>query len=74
MNAPKLNRSVTVLLAATLLFLAGCGFGGRHTPQDCMERAMFFESNRSSRVSPRATFRTRSAVSSGSGGSSRRAS
>jgi spore germination cell wall hydrolase CwlJ-like protein len=30
-----------------LAILASCG--PRHTPQDCMERAMYFESNRSSR-------------------------
>ncbi|MER5172480.1 cell wall hydrolase [Thioclava sp. GXIMD2076] len=30
-------------------FLAGCGIGPRATPQECMERAMYFESNRSSR-------------------------
>lgn len=31
------------------LGLSGCGLFQRHTPQDCMERAMYFESNRSSR-------------------------
>lgn len=34
---------------ALLLALAGCGIFQRHTPLDCMERAMYFESNRSSR-------------------------
>lgn len=32
-----------------LLMLVGCGGFQRHSPQDCMERAMYFESNRSSR-------------------------
>nr|WP_236951456.1 cell wall hydrolase [Ketogulonicigenium robustum] len=31
------------------LTLAGCGGFGGHSAQDCMERAMYFESNRSSR-------------------------
>lgn len=35
----------TLVLAAALGALASCG----HTPLDCMERAMYFESNRSSR-------------------------
>lgn len=35
------------LSLAALLTLAACG--GRHTELDCMERAMYFESNRSSR-------------------------
>lgn len=35
------------LAGLTLALLAGCG--PRHTPLDCMERAMYFESNRSSR-------------------------
>lgn len=35
------------MLALTVL--AGCSFGRRHSEQDCMERAMYFESNRSSR-------------------------
>ncbi|WP_330647278.1 cell wall hydrolase [Thioclava sp. FTW29] len=30
-------------------FLSGCGLGHRATPEECMERAMYFESNRSSR-------------------------
>ncbi|MDO5620255.1 MAG: cell wall hydrolase [Paracoccus sp. (in: a-proteobacteria)] len=34
------------LIGATL---AGCGIGPRHSAQECMERAMFFESHRSSR-------------------------
>ncbi|TBN50555.1 cell wall hydrolase [Paracoccus sediminis] len=34
---------------AALLVLAGCGLGGRMSAQECMERAMYFESNRSSR-------------------------
>lgn len=40
-------------LIATMLFrgltLSGCGVGRRLSDQDCMERAMYFESNRSSR-------------------------
>ena len=37
------------LLAATVAALSGCGVFRRHTELDCMERAMYFESNRSSR-------------------------
>lgn len=45
-----ISRSRAALsLAAAVLVLAGCGFGGRMSAQDCMERAMYFESNRSSR-------------------------
>lgn len=36
------------LPAALLLILTGCGIRG-HSEQECMERAMYFESNRSSR-------------------------
>jgi spore germination cell wall hydrolase CwlJ-like protein len=36
-------------LIATLLGLAGCSAPKRHSELDCMERAMFFESRRSSR-------------------------
>ena len=34
---------------ALLVALSGCAGLNRHSPQDCMERAMYFESNRSSR-------------------------
>ena len=40
---------VIAALGLVLATLAGCGFSGRHSEQECMERAMFFESNRSSR-------------------------
>lgn len=43
------GRRLTVCLLLGTAVLAGCGFGRRHSPQDCMERAMYFESNRSSR-------------------------
>lgn len=39
---------VCLPLVAALLVLAGCGLG-RMSEQECMERAMYFESNRSSR-------------------------
>ncbi|WP_246185025.1 cell wall hydrolase [Paracoccus aestuariivivens] len=32
-----------------VVVLAGCSFGNRHSPLECMERAMYFESNQSSR-------------------------
>lgn len=38
-----------VLYIGTLGLLTGCGLFQRHSPTDCMERAMYFESNRSSR-------------------------
>ncbi|KGJ05163.1 Cell Wall Hydrolase [Paracoccus halophilus] len=44
---PKLR--IAVALASVLLVLAGCGLAQRRSAQDCMERAMYFESNRSSR-------------------------
>ena len=46
-----LNRRMRLAasMAAGLLALAGCSFGPRHSAQDCMARAMYFESNRSSR-------------------------
>ena len=37
------------LPVAALALLAGCGIFHRHTELECMERAMYFESNRSSR-------------------------
>lgn len=40
------KRRIAAALASVLLVLAGCQ---RHTEKDCMERAMYFESNRSSR-------------------------
>lgn len=40
---------LAVPLTLSLAMLAGCSPGGRHSEQDCMERAMFFESHRSSR-------------------------
>lgn len=44
----KLNAKLrAAAMAGGLALLAGCGL--RHSEQDCMERAMYFESNRSSR-------------------------
>ena len=43
---PKLRIAI---LAASALLLAGCSLGRRHSELECMERAMYFESNRSSR-------------------------
>ncbi|CAM3270754.1 Cell Wall Hydrolase [Paracoccus aminovorans] len=43
---PKLRIAA---LSALVLLVAGCGLGRRHSPLECMERAMYFESNRSSR-------------------------
>ncbi len=40
---------LAVPLALSLLLLAGCSLGRRHSEQECLERAMFFESQRSSR-------------------------
>ena len=40
---------ITLPLVAALLILSGCGLSRRHSELECMERAMFFESNRSSR-------------------------
>lgn len=48
MTFPHLPRIAAMLSATALLVLAGCG-GGRHSELECMERAMYFESNRSSR-------------------------
>ena len=48
MTFPHLPRIAAMLSATALLLLAGCG-GGRHSELECMERAMYFESNRSSR-------------------------
>ena len=38
-----------VLMAAAMAALSGCGMFKRHSELECMERAMYFESNRSSR-------------------------
>jgi len=38
-----------VLVAAAMAALSGCGMFKRHSELECMERAMYFESNRSSR-------------------------
>lgn len=49
MTASRLRLPLAALGATALLALSGCGFGGRHSELECMERAMYFESNRSSR-------------------------
>ena len=48
MAVPVQTLRGPVLMALVALTLAGC-VGRRHSPQECMERAMYFESNRSSR-------------------------
>lgn len=42
-------RTALRLTGAGLIVMLLAQCGPRHTPQDCMERAMYFESNRSSR-------------------------
>lgn len=49
MTSPFSTWQITLSLLAALLILSGCGFGRGHSELECMERAMFFESNRSSR-------------------------
>ena len=48
MRFPNSGRWPAAALCA-LMALSGCSGLHRHSPQDCMERAMYFESNRSSR-------------------------
>ncbi len=46
---PKMTRIRTTMLAlAGALALSGCGIGGK-SDEECLARAMYFESNRSSR-------------------------
>lgn len=48
----KIQRSVrklTLTSIAGMLVLGACAMPHRHSPAECMERAMFFEANRSSR-------------------------
>ncbi|MTH66196.1 cell wall hydrolase [Paracoccus shanxieyensis] len=47
MKIPKTRLALCLALAASTL--TGCGVGSRHSELECMERAMYFESNRSSR-------------------------
>lgn len=49
MTSLKLRLPVMAGLGLLVTLLSGCGFSGRHSELDCMERAMFFESHRSSR-------------------------
>lgn len=49
MPLPLSGLRPAMLASLALLMLAGCGFGRRHSELECMERAMYFESNRSSR-------------------------
>lgn len=42
-------RWSAIASVAGIALLAGCSIGGRHSELECMERAMYFESNRSSR-------------------------
>jgi spore germination cell wall hydrolase CwlJ-like protein len=44
-----MNRLFPRLPGASLVLAILASCGPRHSPQDCMERAMYFESNRSSR-------------------------
>ncbi|MDK8871672.1 cell wall hydrolase [Paracoccus sp. SSJ] len=47
LNTRPWGTGLSLLLV--LLVVAGCGIGRRHSELECMERAMFFESHRSSR-------------------------
>ena len=47
MSSPGFQTMASLGLVTALL--AGCGFSGRHSELECMERAIFFESHRSSR-------------------------
>lgn len=45
----RLSPRPLLLLGAALAALSGCGMFQRQSPLECMQRAMYFESNRSSR-------------------------
>lgn len=49
MTSPHSSWQIALPLVAAMLILSGCGMSRRHSELECMERAMFFESNRSSR-------------------------
>lgn len=49
MRLPIPHLPAIAALGLAVALLAGCGFGRRHSELECMERAMFFESHRSSR-------------------------
>ncbi len=49
MNKPNATLRTAASLACAGLVLAGCSTVGRQTELECMERAMYFESHRSSR-------------------------
>ncbi len=49
MPFPRPSFRMVATGALGLLVLSGCSMTRRHSAQECMERAMYFESNRSSR-------------------------
>lgn len=49
MPFPRPSFRMVATCALGLLVLSGCSMTRRHSAQECMERAMYFESNRSSR-------------------------
>ena len=49
MTIPRSTLRMGASLAVALALLAGCGLSRRHSELECMERAMYFEANRSSR-------------------------
>ncbi|GLK65073.1 MULTISPECIES: cell wall hydrolase [Paracoccus] len=49
MKFPRRTLRLGIAVASALLVLSGCSGFRRHSELECMERAMYFESNRSSR-------------------------
>ncbi|MDN5568538.1 MAG: cell wall hydrolase, partial [Paracoccus sp. (in: a-proteobacteria)] len=49
MTKPSRMTLRAAFALSALTILTACGGFRRHSPQECMERAMYFESNRSSR-------------------------